>query len=400
MSGLGLDDLDQNNGAPDYERGAGGEPMVTHPETGKRVRHARTSGASKPLEEESALTNWRIAKAMEGMANRPELVAHVKTITPYEDHKSQWTKAREDAIQAGRGAYRADMGTAWHAMSHRWEQEPEYDPGSPYREALETFEQGRDDLGLVSAYIEVPIANFEFKMSGTCDRLFRTTKPLIAPDDTIIGVGDHVVGDIKTGKSLEFSLPGYTCQLAGYAGGVLYDVVNNRVADEQPEIRQDWGVIIHVDVEGNHVQWVWCDLTVGRYGLELAEQVKEWRRAWRRKDGYSASAVDVLLAPDDAPAPEPVQTFRETAQQHVAATRPAPDDLDAWRASLRDRIARIREHPEAKQWMLARWPADLVPPKKISSLDEAHRLDAFLGRVETEYQFPFPEGVPRVEAAS
>ena len=90
-----------------------------------------------------------------------------------------------------------------------------------YRDALATY-------GLVSEMVEVPIVNDEFRAAGTADRICRTTKPLITPDRVRIEPGELIIGDLKTGKKLDFCLPGYCVQMALYATGQLYDVVTER----------------------------------------------------------------------------------------------------------------------------------------------------------------------------
>lgn len=390
--GVGLDELEQGHQSkPDFDRGAGGEPMVPDPETGKIVRHARASGAGDPLEEKSGLNNWKTAKALEGIAQRPELVASVLTAIPYEEHKSEYYGAGgliEKAIQAGRGAWKADLGTAVHAMSERWEREPTYDPGEPYRGLLDLYGRKLDALGLKSVLIEVPMVNDERKLSGTCDRIYLTTVPLVAPDGTIIPSGSYLIGDLKTGSSLEYSLPGYACQLAAYAGGVCFDVeANVRKPDDTPDIRQDWAIIVHLSVEEEICEFLWVDLEVGRYGLDLAESVKEWRRAWRRKDGYKATCVEVVVS-DREP------DFRDTAAQVVEERRIDPESVDNWVTYCKTRLGILKDNEPAREWMLARWPEGLKPPNKVETLEEAKALSEFLDNVEAEHGLGFVEGQP------
>ena len=388
MSGIGADDLTSEHQAkPDYERGAGGEPLITMPD-GKRERYARTSSLGNTLDETSGLNNWKVAKAMEGLGRQPELVAKVIAVTPYEDHRSEWTKLREEAIQAGRGSWKADMGTAVHAMSERWEQEPDWDPGEPYRSALEAYSRVQSSLGLRSQLFECNIVNDEFRIAGTADRLYELTEPLLTPTDEVLPAGTLIIGDLKTGSSLEHSMPGYAIQLAGYAGGSLYDVVSN-TRIPTPPINQRWAIIMHLDVEGGECEFVWVDLTVGRFGAALANEVREWRRNWRRKDGYSATVVPVVLASADE-----IIASEDADAPDDAGGRPRIDDLDAWKDYARARLSAIKEHAEAREYMLIRWPEGMAPPKRVETLDEAYALSAFLDRVEAEFELPFVEGQP------
>ena len=423
MSGIGAEEIEAGHSAkPD----------------GKQKRYARQSSHGETLEDKSGLSNWLVAKAVEGAAKDQSILARAIASSPYEDHKSDWTRLRQDAIQAGRGSYKADIGTAVHAMSERWEEDTEYDPGPKFSPALEAYSKVQKDLGLRSKLIECQFVNDESNTAGTCDRLYELTKPLITPTDEVLPPGTLVVGDLKTGSSLEFSAPGYAVQIAGYAGGVLYDVVNN-VRVPTPTINQDWAIIMHLDVEGAHCEFLWVDLEVGRFGARLAEEVREWRRAWRRKDGYKSTMLAVKVAPDpsDGPEPEPEPDYSkmtkgqllgiansdydlgipmgfakariitaivaheakvpESAPEEATEVVPesAEDDLDGWIDYCRRRLDAIKSDTEARPWALARWDSKvLVPPKSITTLAQAHALSKYLDRVEAEFGMQFVTGQP------
>lgn len=400
MSGLGVEEIeDANSATPDFNRGKNGEPIIQMPD-GKSKRYSRQSSHGETLEEKSGLNNWLIAKAVEGAAKDQSILARAIAASPYEDHKSDWTKIRQDAIQAGRGSYKADIGTAVHAMSERFEREHDYDPGPKFLPALEAYSKVQKDLGLVSQLIECQFVNDEHNTAGTADRLYELTKPLITPTDEVLPPGTLVVGDLKTGSSLEFSAPGYAIQIAGYAGGVLYDVVNN-VRIPTPTINQNWAIIMHLDVESAHCEFIWIDLEVGRFGARLAEEVREWRRAWRRKDGYKATMQHVKVA-DSTPAPESaVEALSECEAKgldvdklKVVIVDEAEADLDAWIDYCRRRLDIVKETDEIKEWMLIRWPDGMLPPKSISSMGEAEALSKFLDRVEAEFGMQFVGGQP------
>ena len=399
LAGLGEEELlDQYEGKPDFNRGAGGEPYVSDPDgSGRQLRYARNSSLGDTLDEKSALNNWLVSKAMEGMGRQPELVAKVIAVTPYDDHKPAWTKLREEAIQAGRGAAKADIGTAVHSMSERWEQEPNFDPGEPYRSALTAYSACMTHLGLISQLFECQIVNDVLKIAGTADRLFELGLPLLTPTNEILPAGTLVIGDLKTGESLEYSIPGFSVQMAGYAGGSLYDVVNN-VRMPTPTIHQRWGIIMHLNVEKGSCEMLWVDLEVGRYGAHLANEVREWRRNWRRKDGYKAGIQEIQLADE---ALMPIQHEDPDDPRDVAWTPDGPDivenddDIGPWADYCRARLADIREHPEAKEWMLIRWPEGVVAPKQLQTIEECQALSKWLDRVEAEFSFQFKHTAPK-----
>jgi hypothetical protein len=263
---------------PDYPR-ANGAPMVVI--AGRRVRMSRPSNYAKPLDDESALTNWRIDTAAFGVAGSKELQARYIS-TKREDRKAI-TKLREDAINAGRGGEAAAIGTAIHAMSVRWEDpEDDFSPPDPYLSALRAYSLEMDRLGLKSFLYECAMVNTSYNTAGTADRIYELSHPLIAPDGTILDRGTLVIGDLKTGKTLEYSMGEYACQLALYAGGELYDVVNE-VFLPTPAVNQDWGLIAWIpsDQEQGHCEMIWIDLNAGNHAAWLASMVKDHRKLWR-----------------------------------------------------------------------------------------------------------------------
>ena len=385
--------LDAEKDEPlDYNRGAGGAPQVSDPENpeGPFVQHSRTSSFGDILDSQDSLKDWLLARAMEGVARKPELAAQVIAA---DGDKKVLRDLKEEAIDAGRGRFKADLGTAFHKMSEHWEQKPDFDPGEPYRSALERYEHIMRELGLVSQHFEVKLVNDEFRASGTADRIYELTKPLLAPNGRVLLPGTLVIGDIKTGN-LEYAVAGYCVQTAIYAGGVLYDVATNRRLPTPP-IDQEWGILMHVDIESGQVDFLWVDLEVGRFGARLAAEVKEWRRAWRRKEGYKTGVQYVTVAEGDhAPVePEvvepPVKSFRETA----ADARPEYD-LDDLRAWTQKRLRNVREHDAAYQWLLIRWDKNLPGPKK-ADLVQLMAINEFLDAIEAEFEFGFDVGDPR-----
>ena len=85
MNEIDVDELsDPNEDRKDYRR-ANGAPMVSDPENpDKTLRYSRPSGYGKNLDDENALVNWRIWKAMEGVAASKSLAAQVAA-TPDDD---------------------------------------------------------------------------------------------------------------------------------------------------------------------------------------------------------------------------------------------------------------------------------------------------------------------------
>lgn len=229
MASIDLEELsDEHEAQHDYRR-ANGAPLVTDPnDPTKTLRYRRPSGYAKILDDESALTEWRIFKAMIGVARSTALAAKVNVVK--DEDKSGKRALRDEAMDKGTANEAADTGTALHAMTARMEDEHDttFDPPEQYVEDLKAYIKLLDDLGLVSDMVEVPMVNDAYRAAGTADRIYRLTKPLMVPDGSVLPPGTLVLGDLKTGQKLTFSLPGYCVQMALYADGQLYDVVLER----------------------------------------------------------------------------------------------------------------------------------------------------------------------------
>lgn len=373
-----LDDIDVPK--KDFRR-ANGAPMVVI--DGKNVRLSRPSSWGKILDDENALVNWKIDRACEGVAKDPALQARYSAIKP--DDRDAFKELRELAINAGRGDQAADIGTALHAMSERWEDpDDDFDPPEQYAKRLTQYGKRLDEYGLVSEMIEYQVVSKKWGAAGTADRLYKTTKPIVTPDGEIHPPGTLFVGDLKTGKKLDFSLPGYCVQMAIYADGELYDVVEDEFLPTPP-INRDWGLLVHLPAEGDTCELIWCDMGVGEWGASLVQSVKEWRRKWKNKEPYGAyPAVPPTSVEDVA---------EELGGEYVVD----PGELAEF-ISLR--IAAIR-NADDKQFkrMLKLWPEG-VPTKKsqISDPDHIEAVMNLLDKFEAEIGLAWPEGDPRVKA--
>ena len=229
---------------PDFAR-ANGAPMVMV--DGKRERYSRPSGFAKPLDDESALTNWRIDTACFGVASDRSLQAAY--VAAKRDDRTTVKELREKAINAGRGDEAAALGTAIHAMSERWEDEDDnFDPPEPYMSALRAYSLEMARLGLDSGCWSAP--------SST------PSTGLLAPPTGCTGCpAAHRTGRLdalrpapassvtsRPRRRFEYSMGGFAAQLALYAQGQLYDVVNDEFLPT-PEINQDWAIIMWIPVE-------------------------------------------------------------------------------------------------------------------------------------------------------
>ena len=376
-----LDELIDDRPKKDYRR-ANGAPMVSDPERpDKTLRYSRPSGFGKELDDESALVTWKINTAIKGVAHHPALRAKIVAAG---DDKSALKDLREEAINLGKGNEAADIGTALHAMSQRYDDpDDDWQAPEPYAARLAQYRDVITIAGLEPEYVEVHMVNDPMRCAGTADRVYRTQRPLVVPDGTIIEAGSLIMGDLKTGKSLEYSIPGYAVQLALYADGEFYDIEHDkRIAT--PFIDPRWGLLVHLPAEGKTCTLWWTDLEIGRTGARLVRDV----RAWRRRHDH----VQNFNFPDEPQALLVTSESVDDTEYHTGTV--TLEEMTAW---MRERIAAIGLDPNGRKMLLRLWPAGINPMKHgghtMEQLEEIHEVVA---SVEAALSLPFVQD-PRVK---
>jgi hypothetical protein len=374
---MNLDDIETPE-KPDYSR-ANGSPMVLI--DGKRERFSRTSNYAKPLDDESALTNWRIDTACFGVAGDKALQA--RYVSTKRDDRSSIKDLREAAIQAGRGSEAADIGTAIHAMSERFEDpDDDFNPPEPYLSALNAYMEQLELLGLKSIHFEVAMVTPEYRCAGTADRIYELTQPLVVPTGEILPAGTLVIGDLKTSKTLDYSKGAFATQLSLYAQGQMYDVMEDEFLDT-PNINQDWGLIAWIpsNQEKGFCEMVWIDLQAGNEAAYLAHQVKEYRKRWRQAQLVTA---------------EPHLTAEAVAEELDAEFVDDPAELAEF---ISARLKAIKGHDEEVFARVLRlWPED-TPQKKsdFKTVEQCEVVLSHIDKFEAELGLAFPEGDPRAK---
>lgn len=374
---IDIESLDDANEQRNDFRRANGAPLVSRvDDPDKSDRYSRPSGYGKNLDDENALVEWRIWKAMTGVAHSRALAAKVNA-TKDEDRVAK-KALRDEAMDKGEANESADMGTALHAMTARVEDDgDDFEPPPQYVLDLDAYQDTLRRFGLDSAYVECHMVNDEFRAAGTADRIYRCLRPLQPPEGDVIPAGSLVLGDIKTGKSLDFSAPGYCIQTALYATGVFYDIVTERRI-ETPKINQLWTLLVHLPVGRGHCELYWCSVTLGLQGAWLAHEVKQWQRLWKN------GTHDIPRATEPETATEIVERLLPGAETVMTA-----DLVPEMVKYCQRRLAAIAGVADARRDLLLAWPKDLAPPNKITEPIEVVRLLNLLDTVEAKHSLPF-----------
>lgn len=378
MSSIDVELLDDAHEQRHDFRRANGAPLVSDPnDPSKTLRYRRPSSYGKPLDDESALTDWRIFKAMQGVARSQALQAKVNVVK--DEDRNEKKLLREEAMDKGSANEAADMGTALHAMTARIEDQTDtgFDPPEQYADDLRAYTDFLEEYGLVSEMVEVHMVNDAYRAAGTADRIFKLTKPLVLPDGRIMLPGTLILADLKTGAKLDFSLPGFCVQTAIYADGELYDVIAERRLPTPP-IDRSWTMLVHLPVGKATCTPLWMSVELGLRGALLSYDVKEWQNAWKAgRDGHDAHPVKVA--------------------EQVIEAESGVDDLHAEMLDfIRLRIDVIRVHDEARSVLTRTWPSGVPTPKQgLSSDEHITKVLAVLDEVEKEFSLPFQKD-PRI----
>jgi hypothetical protein len=377
---------DEHEQRRDFRR-ANGAPLVSDPQDPDRsLRYSRPSSYAKVLDDEEALHQWRIWKAMQGMSESRAL--QIAVAGTKDDDRESKRELREKALDRGQANEKADQGTGLHAICARVDDESDdFDVPELFAADIQAYQTCLADFGLVPRLIEVHMVNDEWRAAGTADRVYEVTSPLVAPDGSTLPRGTLVLGDLKTGQKLDFALPGYTVQCAIYATSVLYDIHTERRL-VTPVIDRSWALLVHMPVGRGRCDLLWVSIEIGLYGAWLAHEVKEWRRAWKTgRDMY-----------DELPVPLPVDPVQILIEANEATdVTPDPEVFPDMLDYCKRRILTIGQNPDARKWLVLKWPNTLPKPKELTAPVDLVRLLDLLDAVEAQFSIPFQHTDPRLE---
>lgn len=383
---VNLNELDDQPSPTDFRR-ANGAPLVRSLDGKRWDRYARPSGFGHDLDDESALNLWKIDRAIEGVAVTPSLAA---SIAAHLGQKEGRQDRRERAIQIGRGEEAADLGTALHAMAHRVETDQEFRAPEPHASDLATYLMAIDQAGLESTHCEVHLCADTWRAAGTADRIYRCRRELLLPDGSVAEPRTSFIGDLKTGKKLDYSLPGFAIQLAIYADSCFYDVSTDERSPLPDGLHTGWGVLVHLPAGRATCEIHWVDLSVGRIGARLVQGVREWRRR------------DDFAAPFTFPQSDETAVLMSPIYDLEHPAEPTDDPTHEWVEAMlpwcQERINVIGGLAEPRAMLLRRWP-EHIPPFRVTPPSPTHlsQILDLVTQIETAYSLPFPEGDPRVE---
>ena len=341
-----------------------GRYQVLPPEGGKVRGYTRATTVAKALDDTSSLMTWNARMTALGLAARADLYGLLTAADP--DDRKTIDGICKRASEAGGATVRRDLGTAIHAMLEQSYTNPDYVPPAQYAADVVAVHQALSDAGarVLPEYVERMVVLDAHEIAGTCDGVLEID-------------GERFLFDNKTGSlnSLKFGNLAWAIQMAIYAHadalytqGIAADGTQD-MREPMPQVSRERAVIIHIEPNSAHCTLHWIDLTVGFEALQVALQVRQFRKV------------------------KPLQPFTPTESLPAMAATITPNMVDDdWRASVRERLQVILANPDAKQMVAYSWP-ETVPTLKSGepiTTEQGERITGMLSMIEREHQLPFP----------
>ena len=245
-----------------------GRYILTPPDGKKPKAYTRVTTIAKTLDDQTALTAWKIRAALKGAADRKDLLLQLHTLDAERD-KSAIDQIARTCVELGGGTAAATTGIAMHSILEAHDRGQDGLGRQPPAELAETIETYQAllkacNVAIVPEFIETCLVNDELGYAGTVDRIV-----------TIDGVS--YIADIKTGKSLAYGGLGFGSQLAAYAHST-HATTDGVDRVELPPINQHRALIIHIPSNAlHHVALHWVDIENGWNAFKLALSVRDMR---------------------------------------------------------------------------------------------------------------------------
>jgi hypothetical protein len=270
----------------EVERDRYGRYLLKDPVSGKKGPYTRATTFAKSISDTFTLSQWSQRMVAKGLTVRPDLVSLAYPLDVKAD-RDALNKIVEDAKSAAGNKVAANMGTALHSFTQRIDEEPVADieklvPESAlddvraYRSALE---QG--GIRVVPELIERITAVPDYEVAGTLDRgLDLSECRFDLGPEVNLSDGHLVIGDLKTGRDLQYGWNEISIQLAIYAMGVKACGTWNprtKTWDSALPVRQDFALVMHLPVGSKKCTIYKVELEPARRAMELCRDVRRWR---------------------------------------------------------------------------------------------------------------------------
>jgi hypothetical protein len=256
------------------------------------VPYTRVTTFAEALQDASALTKWKLRRAIYGQARRPDYVTAALGLSLEDRDRDALNDLAEKCLEAA-GPNAAEIGTALHSFTERVDRGEELGPIPPeYETTVAAYARAVSHLRFVERECRTVCDDLE--VAGTPDGIAFCDVP--DPD----GVVDELrIVDTKTGR-VDYSAGKFSTQLAVYAHSRLYHPgTGERTKLEErygAPVSTRWGLLVHTPAGAGTAELLWIDLEHGWAGAQQCKRTREWRQE---------ATAGRLLRPVFARAPRP-----------------------------------------------------------------------------------------------
>lgn len=366
-----------------------GRYALPDPVTGSKRTWTRATTMAETLSDLYSLNMWRIRMVLIGLARFPDLLTELQEIDGTGEQGKLDPKIHKDILNRIGGKAQSLAGAkvpaGWGTKMHGWIERLSRDEivladvEDKYRDEVTAWTAAMQeaDLSAVPHLIERRVVIPMYGTAGTFDQVCRVHRSRsIRLGNRIIrlNAGDHIIGDVKSGRDLDYAWGEISIQTSLYAHGAR-DVGKVAVWNPDAEhddgtpgawewedigipaksIRTDVAVIMHVPVQRNdgpaECTLYWIDLEEGWKAVQLCEAVRDWRKAKGLHMPFSIAEVQtskpVVREPTWQERFEAVTTKdqgRIVWRQWLAAGGAADSpDGARFKQIMRDRISQLTE---------------------------------------------------------
>jgi hypothetical protein len=291
------------------------------------------------LDDTYQLQRWKQRVTAVGLSLRHDLLLRASSLGPqpdkieeeeqYKKWRGEMDKLCEQAMEAGEASAAATIGTALHAFTDRIDRGEQLNyrkiPGQ-YAKHLKAYQVATEHLTAV--HIETFVVQDDLQIGGTPDRI-----------SMVDGQDGLYICDTKSGDKLEYGMGKIAMQMAVYAHSRIYNPATGE-RTPIPGINQDEGIVIALNAARGTCELVSVDLRAGWEGVQLAAEV----RAWRKRKGMSRpykEHIPTLLTPEPDWTPPPTPPKEVDAHDELAIFR------DLTRAATTEELVAIWQRNEA-----------------------------------------------------
>lgn len=258
-------------------------PLITPVGGGKPEPYTRCTTFVGALEDTYNLEKWKMRMTAIGLASRPDLVMAVAACNPNAD-KDALNAHCESALQAAQASAAANVGTALHKFTEtadRGELDVAAVPAE-YRPDIAAYLDVMRQAKLTVEGIEQFVVHDDLKIGGTFDRTVTLGKK-------------RYVLDVKTG-TLEYGMGKIAMQLAVYAHARHYHVDTFERTDLNVDLQR--AIICHLPAGTGKCFLRWVDIETGWEAVDLARQVRDWRKRKNLSEVFEYASAKPEPGPD------------------------------------------------------------------------------------------------------